>query len=321
MFQRIIDDKVFRVTFLLLPKFSLMAFASAVEPLRVANRLSAKSLYEWSLVSGDGGPVFCSGGLGTVVDDALRSDLVTEMLVVVASFDPAESVSAQTLSWLRRMAGKGIWVTGVDTGSYVMAMAGLLDSQRATTHWEHHEIFRHDFPRVKLSQDVFVADGRRLTAAGGTACIDMMLNMIRDQHGYALATQVSDQFIYSRIRAGSDTQRMTLRDRLDVSNPVVVRTVEIMEQNTEDLLSTRELARRADISLRELERLFRRWMDITPGRYYRQLRLTKARTMLLHSTSSVTDVALNCGFSSVASFSRSYKSMFGHAPSAGRMNA
>ncbi len=200
-------------------------------------------------------------------------------------------------------------------------MAGLLDSCRATTHWEHLEIFRNDFPKVDLSQDVFVADGRRLTAAGGTACIDMMLNMIREQHGYSLATDVSDQFIYSRMRAGTDTQRMALRDRLDVSNPVVIRSVELMEKNTEDPLSTKELARKADISLRELERLFRRWLNITPGRYYRQMRLMKARTMLLHSTISVTDVAFNCGFSSVASFSRSYKSMFGHPPSAGRVNA
>ena len=321
MFERIPDGKLFRVSFLLLPKFSLMAFASAVEPLRVANRLSGKTLYEWSLVSADGEPVFCSGGLGTVVDSSIRSELTADMLVVVASFDPAEAASRPTLNWLRRIAGSGIWVTGVDTGSYVMAMAGLLDSRRATTHWEHREIFRNDFPGVRLSEDVFVSDGRRVTVAGGTACIDMMLNMIRDQHGYALATDVSDQFIYSRIRAGSDAQRMTLRDRLDVSNPCVVRAVEIMEGHTEDPLTTREIAARVNVSLRELERLFRRWMDVTPGRYYRQIRLAKARTMLLHSTSSVTDVAFNCGFSSVASFSRSYKANFGHAPSAGRVNA
>lgn len=321
MFQPRAGERPFRVSYLLLPRFALMAFASAFEPLRVANRMAERELYHWSLLSADGLPVSCSGGLETVVDCAIEAAADMDMLVVVASFDPANAVSRKTLNWLRRVSGRGIWISGVDTGSHVMAMAGLLDNSRATTHWEHREIFQQHFPQVELIRDMFVADGRRLTAAGGAACMDMMLNMIRQQHGYELATAVSDQFIYSRIRAGSEHQRMHLRDRLDVSNPIVVRSVELMEQHTTEPLSTREIARRVNISLRELERLFRRWLDVTPGRYYRDLRLQRAKAMLLHSTSSITEVAFNCGFASVASFSRSYKSKFGHPPSAGRGNA
>ncbi len=321
MFQKLSSSQTFRVAYLLLPRFSLMAFASAFDPLRVANRMAGKPLYAWSLVSTDGQPVACSGGLETIVDTNTSDNVEMDMLMTVASFEPAAAVSRKTLIWLRRMSSRGIWMSGVDTGSYVMAMAGLLNSNRATTHWEHREIFAHDFPKVNLQRDVFVVDGKRLTAAGGTACIDMMLNMIRQQHGYDLATAVSDQFVYSRIRSGSDQQRMHLRDRLDVSNPIVVSAVELMEKNLEEPLSTREIAANVEISLRELERLFRRWLDVTPGRYYRDLRLQRAKIMLLHSTTSVTEVALNCGFGSVASFSRSYKAKFGHAPSAGRSNS
>lgn len=298
-----------------------MAFASAFEPLREANRLADRELYGWSLVSADGKPVAGSGGLETVVDTDTAGAAPMDMLVVLASFDPAGAVSRKTLNWMRRMAGQGIWLCGVDTGNYVMAMAGLLDSRRATTHWEHRETFRNDFPKVNLQRDVFVLDGKRLTAAGGTACIDMMLNMIRQQHGYDLAAAVSDQFIYSRIRSGSDTQRMHLRDRLDISNPVVIQSVELMERNTKDPLSTKEIALHVNTSLRELERLFRRWLDVTPGRFYRDLRLEKARMQLLHSARSVTEVAFNTGFASVASFSRSYKAKYGHPPSADRSNA
>ena len=321
MFQELSGDKPFRVSFLLLPKFSLMAFSSAFEPLRVANRMGGRELYSWSIVSADGEPVACSGGLETVADRSIDDSAIMDMLVVLASFDPEESLSRKTLTWLRRVSGRGTWLTGVDTGSHVMAKAGLLDGCRATTHWEHREIFRSRFPKVRLQRDMFVADGKRLTAAGGTACIDMMLNMIRQQHGYDLATAVSDQFIYSRMRQGSENQRMHLRDRLDVSNPIVVRSVEFMEQNTSDPLSTREIAEKVNISLRELERLFRRWLDVTPGRYYREMRLEKARVLLLHSTDSVTDIAFNCGFASVASFSRSYKAKYGHSPSSGRSNS
>ena len=321
MFQQRSGQRPFRVGFLLLPRFSLISFASAFEPLRVANRMADKQLYSWTLISEDGAPVPCSGGLETVVDCGVANAPDMDMLIIHASFRPESAVTAKGLGWIKRLAGRRTWICGVDTGSYVMAMAGLLDNHRATAHWEHREIFQHDFPRVKLVPDVYVADGRRLTAAGGTACIDMMLNMIRQQHGYEIVTRISDQFVYSRIRSGSDRQRMHLRDRLDVSNPIVVRSVEIMEANTEDPLSTREIAASVNISLRELERQFRRWLDVTPGRYYRDLRLDKARTMLLHSTSSITEVAFSCGFSSVASFSRSYKAKFGHSPSAGRSNS
>ena len=321
MFQQSTGDRSFRVGYLLLPRFSLMAFASAFEPLRVANRMADKELYQWRLISTDGEPVACSGGLETIVDCSIADASDMDMLVVLASFEPQGAATPAALNWMKRLAGRGTWICGVDTGSYVMAMAGLLDNHRATAHWEYREIFQNDYPRVKLVPDVFVTDGKRLTVAGGTACIDMMLNMIRQQHGYDIATRISDQFVYSRIRSGSDQQRMHLRDRLDVSNPIVVKSVEIMEENTEDPLSTRAIAERVNISLRELERQFRRWLDVTPGRYYRDLRLDKARTMLLHSTSSITEVAFSCGFSSVASFSRSYKAKFGHSPSAGRSNS
>ena len=301
--------------FLLLERFSLMAFSSASEPLRVANVLSGEPLYEWHLVSVDGEPVLSSNGMTSMVHGDLGDAPRTDLVLVCASWEPQRVATRKVSAWLRRVAATGAWLGGVDTGSYVLARAGVLDGYRATIHWELLDTFRETFPDLVVTQDVFVVHGRRFSAAGGTACMDMMLHLIRSQHGHALAAAVSDQFIYSRIREASDAQRMALKDRLATSNAKILSAVTAMEEHIEDPLFTGELAERAGVSLRELERLFKHWLGTTPGTYYRRLRLERARTLLEQTDHAITDVAVSCGFGSLASFSRAYKARYGKPPS------
>ncbi len=308
-----------RVGFLLLPKFSLMAFSSAAEPLRAANRLSGRTLYRWRLLSADGEPVESSNGMRSVVDSAIAAAPALDVVLVLASFEPERGCTRAVLQFLQRQRRAGAVLGGIDTGSYALAAAGLLDGYPATVHWEQLDLFRERFPGVRSTQDLFVMQARRWSAAGGTACIDLMLNVIDAQHGRALATAVADQFVYSRIREGGSAQRMPLRERLRVRNPRLLRAVELMEQRIEDPLSTREIAARVGISLRELERLFRRWLGRTPASFYRQLRLERAHALLQASERSVTDIGVLCGFNSLASFSRCYKALYGRAPRDNRL--
>jgi AraC family carnitine catabolism transcriptional activator len=312
------SSKPYTVGFVLLPQFSLMAFASASEPLRAANRLSGDRLYDWLLVSEEGEPVCSSNGMVSMVHSSLDKAPEMDMVVVVASFAPERATTSKLLGWLRRQAQRGILLGGVDTGSYALARAGLLDGYEATVHWEYLETFQQQFPRVSVTQAMFNRSRRRFSAAGGTACLDMMLHLVRAQHGHSLATAVSDQFIYGRIRSGEDQQRMALIERLAVKQPHLIQAVMLMEEHLEDTLSTVQIARAVGMSVRELERLFRRWLQTTPGAYYRRQRLDKGRALLQQSALSVTEIAGLCGFGSVASFSRAYKTRFGLPPSAGR---
>ncbi len=307
-----------RVGFLLLPKFSLMAFAAASEPLRIANWLSGKKLYEWWLLSEDGAPVMASNHMPCIPDHAISEITECDMIVVCASFDPEIAATRQSIHWLRRLARSGTKMGSLDTGSLTLATAGLLDGYKATIHWEHLDSFTEQFPSIEARQDIFVIDRNRFTSAGGTASMDMMLHFIHLQHGRPLANLVAEEFIHTRIREAEHAQRPPLENRLATVNPHILKAVELMENHLEDILLVKEITKRIGISQKELERLFKHRLNITPAHYYKNLRLERAYSLLHQTNLDIIEVAVSCGFSTQAHFSREYKKKYGHPPSVDR---
>ncbi len=300
--------------FLLLPRFSLLAFTSAVEPMRSANRLAGQRLYDWRLISRNGGPVASSGGIEVMTQAAIADVDRIPDLFVVAGLDAQTFDDRAILSWLRRLERVGCRLGALTTGSYILARAGLLDGYRCTIHWENLAGFREDFPGIDATTEVYEIDRNRMTCSGGTAAMDLMLGLIAADHGRALATAVADQFIHERIRAPSEPQRMGLRNRLDITQPKLLAAIELMEDNLEEPLSRRVLAAHTGVSTRQLERLFRKYLRRTPTRYYLELRLDRARGLLTQTAMSVLDVALACGFVSASHFSKCYREFFGKTP-------
>jgi transcriptional regulator GlxA family with amidase domain len=235
-------------------------------------------------------------------------------VVVCSGTEVQRFDSRGAFSWLRRMARNGADVGALCTGSYVLARAGLLDGYRCTIHWENLAGFAEDFPDIEVTSELFEIDRGRFTCSGGTASIDLMLNMIARQHGHELAAAVADQVLHERIRDHHDHQRMSLPARLGVRHPKLLAVIEMMEKNLEEPLSRIELARSAGLSTRQLERLFRKYLNRSPARYYLELRLDKARLLLLQTNMSVIDVALACGFVSASHFSKCYRDFFGRTP-------
>jgi AraC family carnitine catabolism transcriptional activator len=304
--------------FLLLPQYSMMAFVSAVEPLRVANRLSGRELYRWDIVSRDGGPVTASNGMALLAARTIDEAPLYPLVVICAGFEPDRHYDRRLKSWLLRLNGAGADLGAMDTGSFLLAKAGLLDGYRATTHWESLDSFREAFPKVESENALFVIDRNRLTCAGGTAALDMMLHLISLQHGHRLAAAVSEQFIHARIREPQDRQRMEPRVRQGISHSGLARSIALMESNLEEPLNAERLADAAGLSLRQLERLFHRHFNMTPRRYYLDLRLQRARALLQYTDMPVVEIAVACGFGSAAHFSRSYHAWTGKAPSGER---
>jgi len=300
--------------FLLLPKFSLLAFTSAVEPMRSANRLTGRPLYDWRLISKDGGPVASSGAIEVMTQAAIAEVGRMPNLFVVAGLDAQLIDDRKVLSWLRRLERCGCRLGALTTGSYVLARAGLLDGYRCTIHWENLAGFREDFPGIDASAEVYEIDRNRMTCSGGTAAMDLMLGLIAVDHGRELATAVAEQLIHERIRGPSEPQRMGLRNRLDITHPKLLKVIEIMEGQLEEPLPRGALAARSGISTRQLERLFRKYLQRTPTRYYLELRLHRARGLLTQTALSVLDVALACGFVSASHFSKCYREFFHKTP-------
>lgn len=301
------------IHFLLLPGFSAMGFISAVEPLRVANRFKGPS-YRWRVLSLDGGAVLASNGMSVNADATLAEVEPGGVLLIIAGFDPLACYGPPLQQALRRLDHAGVILGGIDTGPMVLAEAGLLDGYRATLHWEALDAFKERYPRLHVTQELFEIDRRRITCAGGTASIDLMLDLIGQSHGSELAVQVSEQFVLGRIRPRQDHQRMQIASRYGISNKKLVRVIGEMEKNIESPLDTLTLAQSIQVSRRQLERLFQVHLELTPRAFYLRLRLDKARQLLQHSDMSVMEVGVACGFESASYFTRCYKACFGCSP-------
>ncbi len=303
-----------RFVFALLENFSMLSFSSAVESLRIANRMADKTLYEWMLVGEGGDMVRCSAGTAFMLDDGLTDLNRDDTVILCGGIDVQRATTKKLLNWIRREARKGIVMGGICTAAYSLARAGLLDGKKATIHWENQDSFAEEFEDVELTKSVFVVDGNRMSTAGGTSSIDLMLKVIADEHGEELANAVADQMIYSSIRTDQDTQRLSVPTRIGVRHPKLSLVIQMMETNIEEPISPAKLAKDVAMSTRQLERLFRRYLNRSPKRYYMELRLQKARNLLMQTDMSVINVALACGFASPSHFSKCYRAHYDTTP-------
>ena len=306
--------RVRRFVFVLLRDFTMLSFACAVEPLRIANRMAGRPVYSWVLAGEGGESMTCSNGTVFKLDIDLGELSRDDTVLVCGGIDVQAATTRPILNWLRREARRGVTIGGLCTAAHALARAGLLDGRKATIHWENQDSFMEEFEEVNLTKSVFVIDGNRLTTAGGTASIDLMLKLIADDHGEDLANAVADQLIYSSIRTDQDTQRLSIPTRIGVRHPKLSRVIQIMEQQVEEPISPATLAHDVGLSTRQLERLFRRYLDRSPKRYYMELRLQKARNLLMQTDMSVINVALACGFASPSHFSKCYRAHYGTTP-------
>lgn len=302
------------VAFVLVPRFSMIAFTSAIEPLRVANLVSGKSLYRWRTVAVGGEVVRASNDVPVVPDESLDGERGPPSAVVVCAGLGVETWRDASLeAWLRRMARRGVPVGGICTGSLVLAQARLLDGYRCTIHWQNMESFAERFPDHDITATLFEVDRDRFTCSGGTAPIDLMLHLIAAEHGRDLAVAVADQMVHS-IRPQADPQRLSLRYRTGIRNAKLLAAIAHMEAHLELQASADDIAEAVGLSTRQLERLFRNHLRKAPSRYYLELRLRRARLLLTQTSMPILQVAVACGFTSASHFARCYRSVFGHAP-------
>lgn len=303
-----------RFVFLLLDRFTMLSFACAIEPLRLANYVAGRQLYTWVLAGETGESVTCSNGATFKLDIGLEDVDREDVVLVCGGLDVQRATTRPVLNWLRREARRGNIIGGMCTGTYALAKAGLLDGRRATIHWENMDGFVEEFEDVRLTKSVFVIDGNRLSTAGGTSSIDLILKIIAADHGETLANNVADLLIYNSIRTDQDSQRLSIPTRIGVRHPKLAQVIQMMEGAIEDPLSPADLAEKVGMSTRQLERLFRRYLNRSPKRYYMELRLQKARNLLMQTDLSVINVALACGFASPSHFSKCYRAHYGTTP-------
>lgn len=312
-------DEPYRVGFLLIDNFTLIALATAVEPLRMANQLAGTELYSWKLLTVEGKAARASDGITMIPDASIEDEDLFDMVIVVAGIDVTRSFSRREVNWLKKMGRRHILLGAVCTGPYVLASAGLLDGHACSAHWECLEAMQEGFPRVRTNNRLFTVEQERMTCTGGTVPMHMMLSFLARRHGQELSNAISHMFVCDRVREESEQQPMPMHPRLACAQPKLAEAAQLMEANIEEPIELQELATLAGISRRQLERLFLKHMACTPSRYYLRVRLNRARRLLKQTSSSIVEIASMCGFVSATHFSRCYRKTMGRAPKYERM--
>lgn len=307
-----------QVAFYLCEHFSMLPFISAVETLRIANRRANKPLYQWKIITAKGKSVTACNGMTQPADYATGDAPYFPMVFVCGPFEPRKFDHVPSLNWLKQQAEQGALVGGIETGCHILAKAGLLTGHACTTHWENMQEFKQDYPQLSATSDVYEIEGKRISCAGGCASMDMMLYLIEQRHGHELAASVADSMIHPHIRTMGAPQRMDLQTRTGVSHPTLLESIELMEANIEEPLTPTDLATLTQVSRRQLERLFQRYLKTSPSRYYLGIRLDAAHSLLQTSTLKIIEVADASGFKSPGHFCSCYQSRFGSTPRDGR---
>lgn len=288
-----------RFGFLLVSEFSMLSFASVLEPLRMANRISKKQLYDWQLFSPDNGVVRASNGIEFSPTRQLEDSTDIDTLIVVAGINPLKHSNGELHGWLRGLARRGVRLGATSTGPLILARARLLNGYKRTIHWENLDGFREQYPNILASAELFECDRDRFTCSGGTAGLDLMMYLIGLRHGRALAYSVAEQCIHPQIRPAHDLQRMALPLRLSIDHPKLVAAISHMETHLEDPLACSTLAELVGLSQRQFERLFQERLGATPARFYKGLRLDRATAQLEQTPMSILQVAVSLSLAGV----------------------
>jgi transcriptional regulator GlxA family with amidase domain len=302
----------------LIEGYPFIPFSCVVDSLRVANRLSGKSLFAWEYFAADEIPVAASCGI-TVPTTALAKANNLDSLVIVAPNEAQHFDNTTTLQQLRLLDKQRVNLGSASSGSYILARAGLLDKCRCTIHWENIPVFKELYPQLEVAFTLYEIGDHRFTCSGGTAALDMMLKLIENEHGRKLAQQISQQFQHDRIRTEIDSQQMADRIDLAMSAPKLIDVISLMENNIEVPLSLPSIAEKCRLSLRQIERLFHKYRDVTPSQYYLSLRLMHAKQLLLNTNHSVIDISIATGFETQSYFTACYRKYFGSSPRTHRL--
>ena len=303
-----------RFAVLLFPGFPMMAFSAVVEPLRAANLLGATPHYSWQTVGVDSRPLTASNGISFRPDASVADEPIADYIVVCSGGDADQLTVTQPIKWIRKNLRRGARLGSVADGAFYLARHGLLDGYACTLHWQSQPAFAEAFPQITLKRAIYVIDHTRFTSAGGVGAFDMMLEIIEGHHGEALARKVSEWFVHDRVRANADREKLQLRVRTGIRNDLVLAAAARMEDRMERGETVGQIARKLGVSVWRLDRAFRADLRLSPGDYFRQMRMARATDLLVHSSLPVNEVGLACGYTDHSAFVRAFRRIHGKTP-------
>lgn len=304
------------VTVVTIPRFNMLTLTAFIEPMRIANYLSADALYNWDYRSTEPGEILASNGMSLSCGPLDPPGQAAPGIVAVFGSWGADHYHSKVLNnWLRRQERGGAKLVGVELGVYALARAGLLTNKKVTTHWSCKPGFSEANPNIEVCEQLYTIDGKIMSCAGGTTGMDLMLYLIAHTHGNQLAAEVSNQILYYPRRPPEGAQRYAAGSMDEDIHPDVRAAMAILEAHVEEPCSVPLLCTELGVSQRQLERLFKRHTGCTIVQFSKLLRLQYARVLLTSTRMSIREVSAACGFNSLSYFSLCFADTFGKKPS------
>jgi transcriptional regulator GlxA family with amidase domain len=301
--------------FVLLDAFSMLSVISAIEPLRVANRMIGREVYQWRIVSEDGGPVQASNGLITQSECRVGDGSFPDYTFICAGLSLVARNPTRLSAFINRRYAAGVTLGAISMGTIFLARAGLLRDARCTIHWEGQPAFSEEFPEIRLTRAIYEIDTKIMTCAGGMSSFDLMIAIIARDHDEAVLRSIANQLQLDRIRTGTFLQSRGTESVSEIAPKQLRNAIDLLAENMEHPLSLDALAKAVGASRRTLERLFLRFTKMTPSKYCKTQRLERAHDLLLHSNLPILDLAVATGFRSGSYFSYCFSEHYGVSPS------
>jgi AraC family transcriptional regulator, glycine betaine-responsive activator len=311
------DEGSLRLGFLMFPGFPMACLTSAIEPLRAANEIVGRKVFTWQLVAETLTPVRSSADVRFEPDVTLAECEDLHQLYIISPpsgrFVDARRGSAR-LRWLDRT---GVVLGAFSGGIFPLSRAGLMEGRGCSVHWCYEAAFKAEFPKVQASESVILRDHRRITASGAGTVFDLMLRLIEEKLGRQCMTEVACWFQHPFMRDEAASQKVPVplgNSTADRLSPLIREALRLFESHIEDPLRIPDVAAAVDMSGRHFERLFKRETGQSPLRFYRNMRLAKARQRVLYSEDSLRDIASSVGYLKSTPMARDYKALFGVSP-------
>ena len=311
------DDRVIQFVFVLEPGFTMHAFSSAVEVLRLARKFGGAGAPAYSVASLGNEPVHASNGIAVMVDRDIDDLPRRAILVIVSGADIHVRANPKLVARLRCWHRQGHPIWAISSGVVRLAQSGLADGIAVSAHWEDIPYLKEHHSRVGVSASLFIGNSRHPTCSGGGAAADLMMDFIAREMTAELVRDIASRLVIDGARDGRLSQSLPVQLRFETQNPKVLAALEAMNGNIRLAISTREIADRVGISLRQLERLFNAEFGKPPAEVYRELRFGEARQNVIAGRRPLNEIAWDFGFEP-AQFARGYRQVYGVLPSVDR---
>ena len=310
-------DGIVTCQILLLPGFELNELSALTEVFDRANRVLCETQFDWHLASLDGAPVLSAGGLPVAVARSAQA-ADHRHLFVLSAYGAADLAKLGLSALLCRRYAIGTRIAGIGGACALLVEAGLLNARPCAAHWSLADAMAERAPNLDIADRLYVIEERIATCAGRDATLDFALRLIADAAGERLARIVADRLNHARPREASERQLSELDFSGQRGASAIAHTVAAMRRRMTEGEDLDGIAAQSGVSQRQLQRLFRRHLGMTPTQYFLKARLQRARHLLQYSTLSVTEIAIATGFASISHFTRRYTELYGRTPTTER---